>query len=306
VWEIVPRVCAGATTRTTLFDDGSSSSPKHRTGATRARAQQAGQSAPVTPRRPASKRPAEAEDRAADGPCEAAAAAEASGRGVGRDITEAECPASPVGQRCRAVLVLPLARARVRECGPSATTTAITRSCPVAPPSWTRRPRSSGAARSPRSSPPERWSRSANTTGSTSTRSSTAGTSSRSWRRAASRLLLHGLLDELLDGYFLTVQALGDEIELLEDQLFVVSAKQEDVQRRSYKLRRSLVLLRRTVLAMRKASTRSCTSTCTSTKRWASATGLALPSAGRGGRRVPLSGAPRRGRTATSRCSRRR
>ena len=63
--------------------------------------------------------------------------------------------------------------------------------------------------------------------------------------------LLHGLLDYLVDGYFETVQSLDDQIELLEDQLFVPSAKQEDVQRRSFELRKSLVLLRRVVLPMR-------------------------------------------------------
>ncbi|MCW2585980.1 MAG: Mg2 transporter protein CorA family protein, partial [Frankiales bacterium] len=35
------------------------------------------------------------------------------------------------------------------------------------------------------------------------------------------------------------------------DQLFIETAKQEDVQRRSYELRKSLVLLRRVVLPMR-------------------------------------------------------
>ena len=63
--------------------------------------------------------------------------------------------------------------------------------------------------------------------------------------------LLHGLLDYVVDGYFEAVQSLDDEIELLEDQLFVVTAKQEDVQRRSYELRKSLVVLRRVVLPMR-------------------------------------------------------
>jgi len=55
--------------------------------------------------------------------------------------------------------------------------------------------------------------------------------------------LLHGLLDYLVDGYFETVQSLDDEIESLEDQLFIVTAKQEDVQKRSFELRKSLVLL---------------------------------------------------------------
>ena len=63
--------------------------------------------------------------------------------------------------------------------------------------------------------------------------------------------LLHGLLDYLVDGYFEAVQSLDDEIEDLEDQLFVPTAQQEEVQRRSYQLRKSLVVLRRFVLPMR-------------------------------------------------------
>ncbi len=63
--------------------------------------------------------------------------------------------------------------------------------------------------------------------------------------------LLHGLLDSLVDGYFDAVQSLDDEIEELEDLLFVASAEQEVVQRRSFELRKSLVLLRRVVLPMR-------------------------------------------------------
>ncbi|HEV7209158.1 MAG TPA: magnesium transporter CorA family protein [Mycobacteriales bacterium] len=63
--------------------------------------------------------------------------------------------------------------------------------------------------------------------------------------------LLHGLLDYLVDGYFEAVQSLDDEIEDLEEQLFLPSGKQELVQRRSFDLRKSLVLLRRVVLPMR-------------------------------------------------------
>lgn len=63
--------------------------------------------------------------------------------------------------------------------------------------------------------------------------------------------LLHGLLDFLVDGYFEAVESLDDEIEELEDLLFAPSAKQEEVQRRSFDLRKSLVLLRRVVLPMR-------------------------------------------------------
>ena len=63
--------------------------------------------------------------------------------------------------------------------------------------------------------------------------------------------LLHGLLDYLVDTHFQSVQQLDEEIESLEDLLFASNANQESVQRRSFELRRSLVLLRRFVLPMR-------------------------------------------------------
>jgi magnesium transporter len=54
--------------------------------------------------------------------------------------------------------------------------------------------------------------------------------------------LLHGLLDHVVDSHFEAVHTLDDEIEGLEDL---------QVQRRSFELRKSLVLLRRVVLPMR-------------------------------------------------------
>jgi magnesium transporter len=64
--------------------------------------------------------------------------------------------------------------------------------------------------------------------------------------------LLYGLLDHVVDGHFDTVQALDDEIEGLEDDLFEPSSvKDVQVQRRSFEMRKSLVLLRRVVLPMR-------------------------------------------------------
>jgi magnesium transporter len=64
--------------------------------------------------------------------------------------------------------------------------------------------------------------------------------------------LLHGLLDYLVDGHFATVQELDTAIETLEDLLFDDSGTQvQAVQRRSYELRKSLVMLRRLVLPMR-------------------------------------------------------
>ena len=63
--------------------------------------------------------------------------------------------------------------------------------------------------------------------------------------------LVHGLLDFVVDGHFDAVQALDDEIEQLEDLLFDESSVDTEVQRRSFTLRKSLVLLRRVVLPMR-------------------------------------------------------
>jgi magnesium transporter len=63
--------------------------------------------------------------------------------------------------------------------------------------------------------------------------------------------LLHGLLDYIVDGHFEAVQSLDDEVEALEDTLFDESSKDLAVQRRSFQLRKSLVLLRRVVLPMR-------------------------------------------------------
>lgn len=63
--------------------------------------------------------------------------------------------------------------------------------------------------------------------------------------------LLWGLLDEIVDGHFATVEELDTEIELLEDLLFADRPRDTEVQRRSFELRKSLVLLRRVVLPMR-------------------------------------------------------
>jgi magnesium transporter len=63
--------------------------------------------------------------------------------------------------------------------------------------------------------------------------------------------LLHGLLDYIVDGHFEAVQSLDDAVEGLEDDLFTPGAKDLHVHRRSFELRKSLVLLRRIVLPMR-------------------------------------------------------
>lgn len=64
--------------------------------------------------------------------------------------------------------------------------------------------------------------------------------------------LLYGLLDNVVDGHFAAVQVLDDAIEGLEDRLFADDRKlDKEVQRRSFELRKSLVILRRVVLPMR-------------------------------------------------------
>jgi magnesium transporter len=63
--------------------------------------------------------------------------------------------------------------------------------------------------------------------------------------------LLYGLLDYIVDGHFEAVQSLDDAVEMLEDQLFGDVPQDLQVQRRSFELRKSLVLLRRIVIPMR-------------------------------------------------------
>ena len=63
--------------------------------------------------------------------------------------------------------------------------------------------------------------------------------------------LLHGLLDYIVDGHFEAVQSLDDAVEDLEDDLFSDVPRGMRVQRRSFELRKSLVLLRRVVIPMR-------------------------------------------------------
>jgi len=63
--------------------------------------------------------------------------------------------------------------------------------------------------------------------------------------------LLYGLLDYVVDTQFESVQDLDDFAEGLEDELFDGVPRGMQVQRRSFQLRKSLVLLRRVVLPMR-------------------------------------------------------
>jgi magnesium transporter len=64
--------------------------------------------------------------------------------------------------------------------------------------------------------------------------------------------LLYGVLDYIVDGHFQAVQDLDEKIESLQDDLFDDSRDRvREVQRKSFDLRRDLILLRRFVLPMR-------------------------------------------------------
>lgn len=63
--------------------------------------------------------------------------------------------------------------------------------------------------------------------------------------------LVHGLLDVVVDGHFDAVQALDDGIESLEDDLFSAHPLRNALQRKTFRLRKDLVALRRVVLPMR-------------------------------------------------------
>ncbi|SDH63897.1 magnesium transporter [Sinosporangium album] len=63
--------------------------------------------------------------------------------------------------------------------------------------------------------------------------------------------LLHGLLDYVVDGHFDVVQALDEQIEGLEDQLFDGLPGNRALQRRMFELRKTMVQFRRYALPMR-------------------------------------------------------
>jgi len=63
--------------------------------------------------------------------------------------------------------------------------------------------------------------------------------------------LLWGLLDVIVDGYFEVVQQLDEEIENLEDLLFAEARQDLVIQKKSYELRKALVILRRNATPMR-------------------------------------------------------
>ncbi|SFQ98254.1 magnesium transporter [Lentzea waywayandensis] len=60
--------------------------------------------------------------------------------------------------------------------------------------------------------------------------------------------LLHGLLDDIVDGHYAAAQKLDDDIESLEDHIY---EEKPHVGRRALQLRRALVQLRRVALPMR-------------------------------------------------------
>ena len=63
--------------------------------------------------------------------------------------------------------------------------------------------------------------------------------------------LVHGLLDVVVDGHFEAVQCLDDAVESIEDDLFADASPKSGLQRRTFRLRKDLVELRRVVLPMR-------------------------------------------------------
>jgi magnesium transporter len=63
--------------------------------------------------------------------------------------------------------------------------------------------------------------------------------------------LLHGVLDVVVDSHFEAIRTLDEELDDLEELLFSESPQGNAVQRRTYELRKSVVLLRRVVLPMR-------------------------------------------------------
>lgn len=67
--------------------------------------------------------------------------------------------------------------------------------------------------------------------------------------------LVHGMLDEVVDGHFAAITTLDEELDDLEDLLFDAGSKPAQVQQRVFGLRKSLVHLRRVVLPMREVVT---------------------------------------------------
>ncbi|OLR92301.1 magnesium transporter [Actinokineospora bangkokensis] len=64
-------------------------------------------------------------------------------------------------------------------------------------------------------------------------------------------VLLHGILDDVVDGHLQTAQAMDEDLDELEDAVFEERAADRDLQRRTVTLRRSLSDLRHVVQPMR-------------------------------------------------------
>ncbi|MEE9964628.1 MAG: magnesium transporter CorA family protein [Propionicimonas sp.] len=67
--------------------------------------------------------------------------------------------------------------------------------------------------------------------------------------------LVHGMLDEVVDGHFDVITTLDEEMDDLEDLLFERDRKSAEIQQRVFALRKALVRLRRVVLPMREVVT---------------------------------------------------
>jgi magnesium transporter len=67
--------------------------------------------------------------------------------------------------------------------------------------------------------------------------------------------LVHGMLDELVDGHFDTIERMDEMLEGLEDLLFDPAIKTRTIQQRIFGIRKALVELRRVVLPMREVVT---------------------------------------------------
>jgi len=67
--------------------------------------------------------------------------------------------------------------------------------------------------------------------------------------------LVHGMLDELVDGHFDTIERMDETLEGLEDLLFDPAMKTRTIQQRIFAIRKALVQLRRVVLPMREVVT---------------------------------------------------
>lgn len=63
--------------------------------------------------------------------------------------------------------------------------------------------------------------------------------------------LVHGLLDYIVDAQFDTIAQFDTEVEKLEDKVFSDKVEDAPVQRRTFELRKSLVMLRKVVTPMR-------------------------------------------------------